>query len=276
MTTTIDVTGLANTGWHFLSTPITDAAFSGNLATLERVLSDLERIQIIVETISSQFFPTAPCVDTEYYAIDELIIGCSSSDTDNDTVPDYLDTDSDGDGCSDANEAYNDPNADGGDNAYYGTGAVPAVNPDGMVVGAAYTTPVNVYGTAELDYMEAAALPIGAPTINTQPLHQQLFAGANATLNVVASGGAYQWQLSTDGGATFTDLLEGNGYIGTQTAALTISEPDIGKNGYRYRAVITNTTSVCGTETITDEAILSIKPRTVLTNRRITIRVNKT
>ncbi|MDC8005776.1 VCBS domain-containing protein, partial [Aureisphaera galaxeae] len=54
-------------------------------------------------------------------------------------TPDYLDADSDEDGCSDANEAYNDPTADGGDGGQYGTDPA-AVNPDGTVIAASYTT----------------------------------------------------------------------------------------------------------------------------------------
>ncbi|NRD20788.1 DUF11 domain-containing protein, partial [Winogradskyella eckloniae] len=43
-------------------------------------------------------------------------------DTLNDGSYDFQNTDSDGDGCSDANEAYSDDNADGGDGGQFGTG----------------------------------------------------------------------------------------------------------------------------------------------------------
>jgi len=62
----------------------------------------------------------------------------SCSDNDNDGLPDNIDLDSDGDGCSDANEYYKDNDADGGDGGEYGAGT-PAVNPDGSVIGAPYT-----------------------------------------------------------------------------------------------------------------------------------------
>jgi len=58
-------------------------------------------------------------------------------DTDGDGVPDYLDLDSDGDGCSDANEYYGLSNADGGDDGVFGSG-IPTVDADGLVVGASY------------------------------------------------------------------------------------------------------------------------------------------
>ena len=62
-------------------------------------------------------------------------------DTDGDIIFDYLDLDSDDDGCSDANEGYVDGNADGNvgedDDMYYGTYPV-YQNPDGSVIGASY------------------------------------------------------------------------------------------------------------------------------------------
>lgn len=65
---------------------------------------------------------------------------CASMDLDGDGFPNHLDTDSDNDGCSDSNEAYQDPNADGGDNENYGIGSPPVTDPnDGTVVAADYT-----------------------------------------------------------------------------------------------------------------------------------------
>ena len=63
------------------------------------------------------------------------------------TTPDFLDTDSDEDGCTDANEAYEDSEADGGDGGQFGTGdpltvAGGMVNADGSVSAAGYDTGV--------------------------------------------------------------------------------------------------------------------------------------
>ncbi len=68
-----------------------------------------------------------------------LTAGC---DTDNDGLPDQLDLDSDGDGCSDANEYYKDNNADGNDGGEYGTGTPVVDANDGTVDTASY---VRVY-----------------------------------------------------------------------------------------------------------------------------------
>ncbi|MCL5244264.1 T9SS type B sorting domain-containing protein [Cellulophaga sp. 20_2_10] len=72
------------------------------------------------------------------YNTDSFTGFCANLDTDNDGIPDHLDLDSDGDGCSDANEYYKDDNADGGDDGVFGSGT-PAVDPtDGTVIAAPY------------------------------------------------------------------------------------------------------------------------------------------
>ncbi|WP_298956262.1 DUF11 domain-containing protein, partial [uncultured Nonlabens sp.] len=69
--------------------------------------------------------------------------GLAPIDTLMDGSFDFLNGDSDGDGCSDSNEAYNDPNADGGDGLQFGVGEPGAINPDGTVVAASYSTAQN-------------------------------------------------------------------------------------------------------------------------------------
>ncbi len=72
-------------------------------------------------------------------------------DSDLDGIPDAYDTDSDNDGCSDANEAYNNSNADGGDGEQYGVGdpltfVGGGVLANGTVVTASYPgTNANVF-----------------------------------------------------------------------------------------------------------------------------------
>ncbi|MDX6745707.1 hypothetical protein SHK09_02785 [Polaribacter sp. PL03] len=71
---------------------------------------------------------------------------CTANDFDNDGIPNHLDTDSDGDGCSDADEAYfgSVANADSDNNGTYGSGT-PAVDTTGKVTTAPYTAPNNFY-----------------------------------------------------------------------------------------------------------------------------------
>ena len=76
-------------------------------------------------------------------------------------TPDYLNLDSDGDGCSDANEAYNVATADGGDGGIYNTAgdAEPysvgaGVDADGSVTAAAYSDPSDFDTNSTADYQQ--------------------------------------------------------------------------------------------------------------------------
>lgn len=59
-------------------------------------------------------------------------------DVDGDGLLGRIDLDSDGDGCSDANEFYKDENADGSDDQVFGTGAPVVDSSNGTVIGASY------------------------------------------------------------------------------------------------------------------------------------------
>lgn len=185
-------------------------------------------------------------------------------------IPNYLDLDSDGDNCSDANEAYTNVNADGDDGGTYGSGT-PSVNPDGTVIAASYPTPADIDLNGTYDFQEVGV----APTITIQPENQHVFLNNNGVFGPTASDAdAYQWEVSTDGGTTFNTINDGVEYSGTQSDELSILLPNLEKNGYIYRAVLTSDTFVCG-QTLTNAVVLTVGPRTIITNRRITIRVNK-
>ncbi|AZQ57751.1 DUF11 domain-containing protein [Maribacter sp. MJ134] len=201
----------------------------------------------------------------------KAIIWTAAIDTDNDGLPDSLDLDSDNDGCSDAIEAYNDVNADGGDGGAYGTGTPPVTNGDGTVTAASYTTPNDSDINTVYDFQEAGAVPI----INTEPTDQRVYIGNDGTFTLSDSDtDQYQWEVSTDGGSNFNTISDGAEYTGTQTNTLTLLTPDLNKNGFIYRAVLLNNTFICG-QTVSNEVTLTIKPKTVITNRRITVRVKK-
>jgi hypothetical protein len=76
-----------------------------------------------------------------------------------------------------------------------------------------------------------------APTVTTNPTSQTVTAGHNATFTATATGNStptVQWQVSTDGGVTFTNIA------GATSATLTLSSVTASLNGYWYRAVFTN------------------------------------
>ncbi len=192
--------------------------------------------------------------------------GC---DTDGDGIVNRLDPDSDNDGCNDTTEAYNSATADADGDDLYGTGT-PSINPDGSVIGAPYTTPVDNDLNGTFDFLEANV----SPSIISEPANTTVFEGASASFSVnVSDIDTYQWQLSTNGGASFTDIAEVGIYSGTNSADLLISETILDMNTYQYRVIVSNSTFVCAIPLATDVAILTIRVRTVISNRRITFRV---
>jgi hypothetical protein len=85
----------------------------------------------------------------------------------------------------------------------------------------------------------APGLPV---SITSQPAGQTIRNGPILNFSVVAGGSppfTYQWELSTDGGTTWTNLSDGGAYSGTSTATLTINTiPSM--VGYEYAVVVSN------------------------------------
>ena len=80
--------------------------------------------------------------------------------------------------------------------------------------------------------------------MTTQPVSQTIAAGTGATFTAATSnpGGAdtVQWQVSIDGGTTFSNISDGGVYSGTATGTLTITAATAALNQYEYQAVFTN------------------------------------
>ncbi|MEE9361344.1 MAG: hypothetical protein V3U92_01960, partial [Cellulophaga sp.] len=113
-------------------------------------------------------------------------------------------------------------------------------------------------------------------TITTQPSNRATTAGTDVTFSVVAATvDTYQWQVSIDGGSTYSDITNGSAYTGAQTSTLTVVNPDIDKSGYLFRVDVSKSSNVlCGSIT-SDFASLAVSVGRVITNRRITHRVKK-
>ena len=91
----------------------------------------------------------------------------------------------------------------------------------------------------------------GAPAITTQPTTQTIVAGQNGSFTAAASGTpapTLQWQVSTNGGTTFSNLANGAPYSGVTTSVLTLTAVTTGLNNNQYRLVATNS---AGTATST-------------------------
>jgi parallel beta-helix repeat protein len=82
------------------------------------------------------------------------------------------------------------------------------------------------------------------PTFTLQPRDQIARTGFSATFTVAADGNpapTFQWQVSTNGGSTWTNLTNNATYSGATSTTLVISGASFSLNGNRYRAVATNT-----------------------------------
>lgn len=87
------------------------------------------------------------------------------------------------------------------------------------------------------------AVVINPPvSITTQPANQSIASTQNTSFSVVASNAtAYQWQLSTDSGATWTNLTNTGVYTTVTTATMNITGATFTMNGYQYRCVVSGT-----------------------------------
>ncbi len=115
----------------------------------------------------------------------------------------------------------------------------------------------------------AATLSVNtAAVITTQPANRTICAGTgltgtSGTFTVAATGAGltYQWQVSTDGGTTYTNIATGGSYAGVTTSTLTVSNVATTFANYRYRAVVT---SAGCTAVNSNGATLSVNPTPVL------------
>ncbi|SEA46013.1 gliding motility-associated C-terminal domain-containing protein [Flavobacterium gillisiae] len=179
------------------------------------------------------------------------IINYTIRDTDSDGIKNYLELDSDNDGCYDVIEAGFTDNSLG----LLGSIAPPTVDSKGVV-----TSRTNGYTTPHPNYTIAAPIvittePIVAPTCELQ----------NATVTVVDNGGnTYQWQLSTNGGAMWNNIVNGTTYSGETTNTLLITSVKNAMDGYKYRVQLKKVGNSC--DLLSSETTLTVYALPDVTN----------
>ena len=118
----------------------------------------------------------------------------------------------------------------------------------------------------------AATLTVTAattqPQVTTQPSSQSVVAGGTATFTAAASGTptpTVQWQVSTDGGASYGNIA------GATTATLTLTGVTTAQNNNRYRAVFTNSAGGATTNaaTLTVTATGGVPPNDMFANAQV-------
>ncbi|MBM1107958.1 gliding motility-associated C-terminal domain-containing protein [Aurantibacter crassamenti] len=184
-----------------------------------------------------------------YSVFDDFTIrvsACQEQNSDNDGIPDHLDSDSDNDFCYDVSEAgHADPDGDG----ILGNSPV-IVDADGLITGQG-----GYSGTTP-----EVTTPHQTVTISTSPNDQSVSQGENTSFSVTASGTSlsFQWEESTDGGVNWNPITDGGIYTGATTTTLTLSNIPFSINSYEYQLVVTDPNNPCISDYFTDRAILTV------------------
>lgn len=155
----------------------------------------------------------------------------TGGDLDSDGIRNYRDFDSENDLCIDVIEAgFTDTDGDG----RFGNSPL-TVDANGLVIGAPYTVP-------NPDFLISAPIvitkqPLVAPTCELQ----------NATITITDNGvDTYQWQLSTDNGTTWNNIVDDTTYSGASTNILVLTSVTNSIHGYKYRVRLEKIGNSCG------------------------------
>jgi hypothetical protein len=113
----------------------------------------------------------------------------------------------------------------------------------------------------------AVILTVNAPVaITTQPVAANACTGGTASFSVVATGtgAAYQWEVSTDGGTTWSNVP------GATTATLNLTGITAGMNNNRYRVIVSNS---CPSTITSNAVVLSVITATNITSQPTAVTV---
>jgi hypothetical protein len=107
-------------------------------------------------------------------------------------------------------------------------------------------------------------------SISTQPSPVSICNGSNGSISVSTTGTGmnYQWQLSTNGGTSWSNVPAAAPYSGTTTSTLTITGATGTMTGYQYRVLVTGTCtpliiSSVATLTVTTAASFTTNPTNI-------------
>ncbi|MGD9492894.1 MAG: PKD domain-containing protein [Bacteroidales bacterium] len=122
----------------------------------------------------------------------------------------------------------------------------------GTTGGTITVTPSNTCGSGSVQSLVVSITP--GPSITGQPLSSTIGVGGNTSFNVTASGAGltYQWQVSTDGGATYNNIVAAGSnptYADWTTATLSLTGVGAGNSGYYYRCIVSGTCAPSATST---------------------------
>ncbi|HEX4877766.1 MAG TPA: zinc-dependent metalloprotease family protein [Chitinophagaceae bacterium] len=101
-------------------------------------------------------------------------------------------------------------------------------------------------------------------TVTANPSNSTICEGTGTSFSAAASGTGlnYQWEVSTNGGASWANVVNNANYSGATTPTLTLTNTPPAFNGYRYRCNITSPPCTPG---ITTSALLTVNTFPVIT-----------
>lgn len=92
-------------------------------------------------------------------------------------------------------------------------------------------------------YVNGTVNTLYPPAITSHPANKSILTGQNTSFSVSATGAGlgYLWQLSTNGGSSWSNLSNVAPYSGVTAATLSITAVTQGMNGYKYRCNVSGT-----------------------------------
>jgi gliding motility-associated-like protein len=182
--------------------------------------------------------------------------GLSPIDTDSDGTADYLDLDSDGDGCSDVIEAgFVDGDGDG----YLGNSPTSQDSLGLVVNSGGYLIPGDFDSNGTYDFLEEGSQVI----FDIQPSELEIFSeGDNIVLTTESNSLSaifYQWQISSDDGSNWLNIIDSNIFSGAQTNTLIMSGLTKEFDQYLFQLVASTPGYICGSEEISESALLQLE-----------------
>ncbi|MBL0201671.1 MAG: M36 family metallopeptidase [Chitinophagaceae bacterium] len=138
--------------------------------------------------------------------------------------------------------------------------------PAGAISRVFFSTAMTVIGTCQSPARTVTVTVNDPIVLNAQlPANQTICTDKVATFSVAVTAGTtptYQWQVSTNGGVSWTNVANGGVYSGATTATLTVTAPPVSMNGYQYRAIVTGA-APCAAQT-SRVATLTVNPLPVI------------
>jgi subtilisin-like proprotein convertase family protein len=139
---------------------------------------------------------------------------------------------------------------------------------DAGSISGGYTIRFNVPVAPCTSPARTVVVTVNQPTVLNAniPANQTICTDKVATFTAAVTAGtgphSYQWQVSTNGGTTFTNVANGGVYSGATTATLTITAPPVSMSTYQYRCVVTGA-APCAAQT-SRAATLIVNPLPVV------------